>query len=94
MPHLMIGYDFPLFLAHDAVFFLFAHQDLLHRVKQVLLGHIFPAVLHCIDGRFIYHIRQVCPHRPAGGKGNGIQVHAFVQMDVLGVHLKDFHPAL
>ena len=87
MTHLMIGYNLALLLAHDAVFLFFSHQHLLYCVKQILLSHILSAVLYRIDSRLVYHIRQIRAHRAAGGKGNSIQIHAFIQMDILGVHL-------
>ena len=94
MAYLMIGYDLALLLAHDAVFLFFPHKHLFHRIKQILLSHIFSAVLYRIDCRLIDHVGQIRSHRAAGSKGNCIQIHTLVQMDVLGMYFQDLYPSL
>ncbi len=94
MAHLVIGDDFALFLTHDAVFLLLAHQNLLHRVEQILLVHVLSSVLYRIDRRLVDHIRKIRTHRAAGCKGDGVQIHAVVQMHILGVHLENRNSSL
>ena len=87
MAHFVVGDDLSLLLAHNPVFLFFSHQNLFHRVKQVLLRHVLSAVLYRIDGSFVDHIGKIRAHCAAGGKGNRIQVDAHIQMNVLGMHL-------
>ena len=89
MPHLMIGDDLSLLLAHDAVLLLLTYKHYLHRVKQILLADILPALFYGIDCRLVDHIGQVGAHRAAGGKGNGIQIHGLIHLHILRMNLQD-----
>ena len=55
----MIGNDPPLFLAHNAVFFLLTHKNDFHCLKEILLAYHLSAVLYSIDSRLIDHICQI-----------------------------------
>ncbi len=94
MTDLMVGNNFTFLPAHNAVFFLLAHQYLLHRFKQVVLADIFPAPLHGIDCRLINHIGKVRAHRAAGSERYGIQIHAVVHQHVFGMNFQYFHASL
>ena len=94
MPHLMIGHDPALLLAHDAILLFLAHQNHFHCVEQILLADIAPALLHGVDGSLIDHVRQIGSHCAAGSQSDGIQIHRLVHLHVLCMNLQDLHPAL
>ena len=94
MTHFMVGYDAPLFLAHDTVFLFLTNEHLLHSLEQVLLADVIPALLDRVDGGFIDHIGKIGTHSAAGRKRDGVQVYGVVHQHILGVHLEDLHTPL
>ena len=78
MAHFVVGHDPALFLAHNAVLLLLAHQHYLHRLEQVLLGHGIASVLNSINSSLIHHIGQVGSHGSRGGQGDIFKVHGLI----------------
>ena len=92
--YLMIGDDTALLLTHDTILLFLTHHYLLYCIKQILLAYTLSAFLYRIDGSFIDHIGKVGAHCAACGKGDGIQIHSFIHLHILGMYLQDLHTAL
>ena len=94
MSHFVVRDDAPLFLVHDAVFLLLAHEDLLHCFKEILLIDILAFMLDGIDRRLIDHIGQIRAHRSARRQSDLLEIDGLVHLDVLGVYFQNSDPAL
>ena len=90
----MVRNDLALFLAHDTVFLFLTDKHLFHGCEQILLGNIFPAVLHRHNGSFINHIGKICTNCTACSQCNRIQIHTLIQMYILRMNLQDLHTSL
>ena len=93
MSHLVIRNDPTFFLAEDPVFLLLTHKHDFHSLEQIFLGNHVSSVLDCQNGSFINHIGQIGTYRTAGCQRDRFQIHGFVQMHILGMHLQDIHTA-
>ena len=91
---LVVGDDAPLLGAHDAVLLLLAHEDLLDGLEEVLLGDKLPVVLDRVDGGLVDHVCKVRADGTGGCKGDLVEVHGLVHLDILCVHLQDGDSAL
>ena len=84
----MIGDDLPLLRAHDTVLLFLAYKNLFNCVKEVLLAYIFPAFLDRIYCSFVDHIGKIGTYGTACCKGNGIEIHALVHLNILRMDLE------
>ena len=94
MPHLVIGDDLSLLLTHDTVLLFLSYQYLFHCFKEILLVHIFSAMLNRIDGCFVDHVGKIRTNRTACGKCDRIKVYTVIQMHIFGMNLKNSHTPL
>ena len=94
MSDLMVGNYLTLFPAHNTIFLFLTDKHLFHSCEQILLGNIFPAMLHRHNGRFINHIGKIRTNRTACSQCNRIQIHTFIQMYILRMNLQDLYTSL
>ena len=94
MSHFVIGYDTTLLAGQDTVFLFLTHTYQFHRIQQILLAHILPAVLDGQDCSFIDHIGQVRAHGTDRCQTDLIQIYRLIHQHVFGMYLQDLHTAL
>ena len=91
MPHFVIGYDTPFLTGQDTVFLLLTHAHQFHGIQQILLAHIFPAVLDGQDRCFIDHIGQIRTHGTDRSQTDLVQINGLIHQHILGMHFQDLH---
>ncbi len=89
MTDFMVGDNFPLLLAHDAVLLLLADKHHFHCVKQIFLADKLPAFLDCIDRRLIDHIGKIGADCAAGRKRDRVEIYRLIHQNILGMDFQN-----
>ena len=87
MSDFVVGYDFPLFLAQDAVFLFFTYKYDLDSFEEVFLADGFATVFDSEDGSFVDHIGKIRAYGTAGGQSNRFEVYRLIKHDIFGMYL-------
>ena len=90
----MVGNNPAFFLAHDAVFLLFTHQNLFHCLVQVFLADQVSSLFDGVDCRLVNHIGKIGTYRTAGCQCNGIQIHGLIHFYIFCMDFQNLHTTL
>ena len=94
MADLVISHDALFVVRHNGILLLITGDDHLNALFQIRLGGEFPPVPDSPQSGLVHNVGKLCAGCAGGHTGDLVEINILSHLDLLGVDLQNFLPAL